>query len=89
MEVLERPLLGRNMSPSFVVNLKRLISLSEIVKVTHFFVVCCDPGDSKFLELAVNGCADVIIWGEADLRILGRIEDILIRRTAVFIRAFL
>jgi len=77
------------MSPSFVMNLKRLFSLSEIVKVTHFFTVCCDPRDNKFLELAVNGREDVIVSGEADLLILGRIEDIRIRRTAVFIRAFL
>jgi predicted nucleic acid-binding protein len=28
---------------------------------------CRDPDDDKFLELAVNGNADVIVSGDADL----------------------
>ena len=31
------------------------------------FAACRDPKDDKFLELAVNGRADVIVSGDADL----------------------
>jgi uncharacterized protein len=41
--------------------------VAERVMVTHVLRVCRDPKDDKFLELAVNGVAQLIITGDADI----------------------
>ena len=41
--------------------------IAERVTITHVLRVCRDPKDDKFLELAVNGAAQLIITGDADL----------------------
>ncbi len=48
---------------------------------------CRDPKDDKFLELAANGRADVIISGDADLLVLNPFRDIPILAPAAFGRA--
>jgi putative PIN family toxin of toxin-antitoxin system len=40
--------------------------------------ICRDPKDNMFLELAVNGQADIIISGDQDLLVLKEIEGIKI-----------
>ena len=49
----------------------RFISLiankAEFVPVIHVVGECRDPKDDKFLEVALNGRADVIITGDDDL----------------------
>jgi predicted nucleic acid-binding protein len=45
---------------------------------------CRDPDDDKFLELAVNGRADVIISGDADLLVLDTFRGIPIITAAAF-----
>lgn len=46
----------------------RLIAqTAEFVPVTHSIRECRDPKDDKFLEVALNGRADVIITGDEDL----------------------
>jgi putative PIN family toxin of toxin-antitoxin system len=46
----------------------RLIAqTAEFVPVIHSIRECRDPKDDKFLEVALNGRADVIITGDADL----------------------
>ena len=45
---------------------------------------CRDPTDDKFLELAVNGRADVIISGDADLLVLDNFRSIPIVTPAAF-----
>ena len=37
------------------------------LRLRDFSVGCCDPKDDKFLEVALNGRADVIIAGDARL----------------------
>jgi uncharacterized protein len=39
----------------------------ERIPITHVVRACRDPKDDKFLELAVNGAAQLIITGDADL----------------------
>jgi len=49
---------------------------SQFVEVTDHVEECRDPDDDKFLELAVNGNADVIISGDADLRVMNSFRGI-------------
>ncbi len=47
--------------------LRLLGRIAELVPITHTVRACRDPGDDKFLELAVNGGADLIVTGDKDL----------------------
>jgi uncharacterized protein len=47
--------------------LLRLGQLAEFVPIIQAVRECRDPKDDKFLELALNGRADMIITGDADL----------------------
>jgi uncharacterized protein len=41
--------------------------ITERIPITRVIQACRDPKDDKFLELAVNGAAQLIITGDADL----------------------
>jgi predicted nucleic acid-binding protein len=44
------------------------MAAAELVTITERIAAACrDPTDDKFLELAVNGRADLIVSGDADL----------------------
>jgi predicted nucleic acid-binding protein len=45
----------------------------------------CDPGDDKFLEVALNGRADLIITGDRDLLALDPFMGIAIRTPAAYL----
>src|SRR5450432_4006074 len=47
--------------------LRELASAAEFVSIVRIVRQCRDPKDDKFLEAALNGRADVIITGDADL----------------------
>ena len=47
--------------------LGQLRSTAEFVSITQLVRECRDPRDDKFLEVALNGSADEIITGDADL----------------------
>jgi uncharacterized protein len=47
--------------------LQQLASAAEFVPIVQLVRQCRDPKDDKFLEVALNGRADVIITGDADL----------------------
>jgi putative PIN family toxin of toxin-antitoxin system len=47
--------------------LRLLGRLVEQVPIIHRIEACRDPKDDKFLELAINGRADVIVTGDDDL----------------------
>jgi putative PIN family toxin of toxin-antitoxin system len=47
--------------------LAQLGSVAEIVSIIQLVRECRDSKDDKFLELALNGRADVIITGDGDL----------------------
>ena len=50
----------------------------EIVPIMRVVRACRDPHDDKFLEVAVNGRADLIITGDRDLLALGPFMGIAI-----------
>ena len=47
--------------------LQRLIQIAEFVPIVQSVRECRDPDDDKFLEVALNGRADVIVTGDRDL----------------------
>jgi hypothetical protein len=70
-EVLQRPRIAPKIAPVFFDNLRKMFAAAEPVTITERRVAACrDPKDDKFLELAVNGRADVIVSGDADLLVL-------------------
>ena len=41
--------------------------MAERIPIVHIVLACRDPKDDKFLDLAVNGRAHLIVTGDADL----------------------
>jgi predicted nucleic acid-binding protein len=56
------------------------------VTITQRVIACRDATDDKFLELAVNGHADVIVSGDADLLVLNPFRGIPIVAPAAFVQ---
>jgi uncharacterized protein len=65
--VLQRPHIAAITIPSFREGLAQMLADAELVAITERIAACRDPKDDKFLELAVNGHADLIVSGDADL----------------------
>ena len=87
MLVLERPYFAPKLPPFFLDNLRRMFAAAELVTITERISACRDPHDDKFLELAVNVRADVIVSGDADLLVLDTFRDIPIVTPAAFVHA--
>jgi uncharacterized protein len=85
-DVIDRPYLTRLISASARQHIMDLMAQAETVPITERVVACRDAKDDKFLELAVNGKADVILTGDADLLVLHPFRDILIVPPATFVR---
>jgi putative PIN family toxin of toxin-antitoxin system len=66
--VLARPKFDPYVPPEdrrrFLVQLARI---AEFVPVLRRIEACRDPGDDKFLEVAINGDAELIVTGDQDL----------------------
>lgn len=67
--------------------LRLLGRIAEMVSILHRVKTCRDPKDDKFLEVAVNGEADMIISGDSDLLDLGEFERIPIITAAAYLRS--
>ncbi len=65
--------------------LMRLAPLVELVASTQVVRACRDPKDDKFLEVAVNGRADVVITGDKDLLVLSPFTGIPIITPAEYL----
>jgi len=63
-----------------------VLAAAEVVFITERIVACRDPKDDKFLELAVNGRADLIISGDVDLLALDPFRGVPIVTPAAFVR---
>jgi len=85
-EVIARPYLVTLIKPDTRAWLRALMSAAELVTVTERIAACRDPTDDKFLELAVNGHADLIVSGDADLLALNPFRKIPILTPAVFVQ---
>ena len=87
LAVLQRPYLAAVTIPSFRDGMVRMLATAEPVTISERIAVCRDPTDDKFLELAVNGRADLIVSGDADLLALNPFRDIAIVTPAVFVQS--
>lgn len=67
-EVLAQPKFDRYVTVKQRLQFIRLIAhTAKFVPIIHSIRECRDPKDDKFLEVALNGRADVIVTGDADL----------------------
>lgn len=71
----------------FLAWMHEVLAAAELVPITEQIVACRDPKDDKFLELAVNGHADLIVSGDADLLTLNPFRGIPIVAPATFVRS--
>ncbi len=86
-EILKRPKFNKYVSleirNQFITKFKLE---SEQITITEKIVICRDPKDNKFLELAFNGNADFIITGDQDLLVLNPFRGIQIITVNEFLK---
>lgn len=68
--------------------LLKLANDSPSIEIQEKIQACRDVKDDKFLELAVNGNADVIVTGDADLLVLNPFQKIEIITPEMFVSRF-
>src|ERR1700733_10122383 len=84
IEVLQRPYFTSKLPPFYLDEVLRMLAGAEFVTIGERIAACRDPTDDKFLELAVNGHADVIVSGDLDLLALGPFRGIPVVAPATF-----
>ena len=65
--------------------LLRLAPLIEIIEVVQRIQASRDPDDDKFLDVAINGRADVVVSGDGDLLDLNPFRGIAILAPADYL----
>jgi putative PIN family toxin of toxin-antitoxin system len=85
IEVLQRPYFAARLSPIFREAVGRVLEKAELVPIIERVTACRDHTDDKFLELAVNGRADLIVTGDNDLLVLNPFREIPIVTAAAFV----
>ena len=85
-EVIARPYLAPLIDEAAQGWMKSMMSAAELVAISERIATCRDPTDDKFLELAVNGQADLIVTGDRDLLALDPFRGIPIVTPAVFVQ---
>jgi len=85
-DVLARPKFDRYISLEDRQQFLRLLGrLAELVPIVYPVRQCRDANDDKFLEVALNGKADLILTGDADLLALHPWRDITILSPADYL----
>jgi len=85
-DVLARPKFDPYVSIADRQEFLRLLGrVVELVPITFTVRACRDPKDDKFLELAINGRADLIVTGDRDLLELNPFQDIPIITPAEYL----
>jgi len=86
-DVLARPKFDRYVSRDDRVNFFRLLGgIVRVIPITSRIAACRDPKDDKFLHVALNGEAQVILTGDDDLLVLHPFHGIEIVCPADFLR---
>lgn len=85
-EVIARPHFARLIDQAAINWMRDLMGRAETVTITQRVTACRDATDDKFLELAVNGKADVVVSGDADLLVLNPFRGIPIVPPAAFVQ---
>jgi putative PIN family toxin of toxin-antitoxin system len=65
--------------------LRLLGRLAEFIPIGYKVRTCRDPSDDKFLEVALNGRADIILTGDADLLALNPWREVAIVSPAEYL----
>lgn len=68
--------------------LRLLGGVARIIPITQHISACRDPKDDKFLDVALNGGAQVIVTGDQDLLELHPFHGVSIYRPAEFLQAW-
>ena len=86
-DVLARPKFDRYISLEDRQQFLRLLGrLAEFVPIVYPVRACRDPKDDKFLEVALNGEAQVILTGDADLVALNPCQGISIVQPTEYLK---
>jgi putative PIN family toxin of toxin-antitoxin system len=86
-DVLARPKFDRYISLEDRQQFLRLLGrLAEFVPMVYPVHACRDPRDDKFLEVALNGKAELILTGDADLLALNPWQGIAIVAPADYLK---
>ena len=88
-EVLRRPYFAAKVSASFLDDLRTVFSKAEVVTIVERITACRDSTDDRFLELAVNGHADMIVSGDLDLLLLHPFRGIPIITPRAFCHTYI
>lgn len=87
-EVLQREKFDRYVTASEREEfLEAFVERATFIEPTEQLRICRDAKDDKFLEVAVNGKADYLITGDADLRSLSPFRSLAIVTAAEFLAA--
>lgn len=86
-DVLARPKFDRYISLEDRQQFLRLLGrLADFVPIVYPVHACRDPRDDKFLEVALNGKAELILTGDADLLALHPWQGIVILSPADYLK---
>jgi putative PIN family toxin of toxin-antitoxin system len=86
-DVLARPKFDRYISLADRQQFLRLLGrVAEFVPIVYPVRECRDPKDDKFLEVALNGKADLILTGDTDLLALHPWQGIVILSPARYVK---
>jgi len=86
LDVLRRPHIEPATIPSLREGLARMLAAAELVTIAERIAACRDPIDDKFLQLAVNGHADLIVSPDRDLLAPNPFRQIPIVTPAAFVQ---
>ncbi len=86
LKVMARPRLAPLIPQATLRWILHVLAGAETIAITEQVVACRDHDDDKFLELAVNGRAELIISGDRDLLSMESFRGIPIISPAVFVR---
>ena len=87
LEVIARPYLASLIRSDARDWVTQLMASADLVTITEHVTACRDPTDDRFLELAINGHADLILTGDKDLLVLHPFRGIPIVAPATFMQA--
>ena len=65
--ILAKPYFQTACKGKVIASLDAMFADAELIPITQAIIACRDPSDDQFLELAINGRADLIISGDQDL----------------------
>ncbi len=87
IEVLRRPKFKLLVTEDNLISICELLThKGELVEVTSNVQVCRDSTDDKFLNLAKDGKADLILTRDPDLLIIQKFENIPVINPSAFLK---